>query len=272
MDDWRNSSSGWKGLDADSNRVVCFILVNYKLITTKDDRKYQIITISDGLNNQSLDLFYSNIGETDLKDNLNKPIIIEISKRSDNGYGISAGYKTNIIFLGDDYLKDEENKSKLEDSYLEILDGREHINVYSKGKTLLGRKLSNFADIPTEVEIDGELIRFKNVESLWFYLKIYLSLNEKDINLLDMEGYEAKEYGTKKTKLIPPLKEEQKTYFIEKIKEGIKWKILNNDALLEEFKANQGKIPYAHYYNYSGNVRTLVGAEWLVNFLNDLRF
>ncbi len=75
-----------------------------------------------------------------------------------------------------------------------------------------------------------------------------------------MEGYEAKEYCTKKTKLIPPLKE------------GIKWKILNNDALLEKFKANQGKIPYAHYYNYSGNVRTLAGAEWLVNFLNDLRF
>ena len=269
--DWRNSLNGWKGLSPDANRTLCFILSNYRVgVSSKTGNPYQIVSISDGLDNKSIDLFYFDVAESDLKNNLNKPILVELAKRNEK-YGLGAGYKTKIEFLGDGYLKEEKPTKKVEEeTFLEILDGREHINVYSKGRTLLGRKLSNFADIPTMVEIDGETIKFKNVESLWFYLKIYLTFGEKDTNLLDMEGYEAKEYGSKRLKLSRPLTTEEREYFIDIMKKGIEWKIRNNDALREEFKANYKKIPYAHYYNYSGNIITLPEHQWLVDFLNKL--
>ncbi len=269
--DWRNSLNGWKGLSPDANRTLCFILSNYRVgVSSKTGNPYQIVSISDGLDNKSIDLFYFDVAESDLKNNLNKPILVELAKRNEK-YGLGAGYKTKIEFLGDGYLKEEKSTKKVEEeTFLEILDGREHINVYSKGRTLLGRKLSNFADIPTMVEIDGETIKFKNVESLWFYLKIYLTFGEKDTNLLDMEGYEAKEYGSKRLKLSRPLTTEEREYFIDIMKKGIEWKIRNNDALREEFKANYKKIPYAHYYNYSGNIITLPEHQWLVDFLNEL--
>lgn len=46
------------------------------------------------------------------------------------------------------------------------LDGIDHINVYSQGKTKLGRLLSNFANTPFEIPGLG---RFQSVESYWYY-------------------------------------------------------------------------------------------------------
>lgn len=44
-------------------------------------------------------------------------------------------------------------------------DGVTHINIYSKGKTELGRMLSNFTSFP--IELDGQ--RFNSIEGVWFY-------------------------------------------------------------------------------------------------------
>ena len=45
-------------------------------------------------------------------------------------------------------------------------DGRTHVNVYSRGRTSLGRDLSNFAHLP--FELDG--LAFASVEGFWFWL------------------------------------------------------------------------------------------------------
>jgi predicted NAD-dependent protein-ADP-ribosyltransferase YbiA (DUF1768 family) len=68
------------------------------------------------------------------------------------------------------------------------MDGITHINIYSKGKTTLGRELSNFANTPIEVT-DGY---FESIEGYWYWL----GSSNKDKELLrNMSGFQAKQYG-----------------------------------------------------------------------------
>jgi hypothetical protein len=46
-------------------------------------------------------------------------------------------------------------------------DGIDHINIYSRGKTEVGRQLSNFAHTPFTHKDYGY---FNSVEGLWYYL------------------------------------------------------------------------------------------------------
>ena len=65
-------------------------------------------------------------------------------------------------------------------------DGIDHINIYSKGKTLIGRQLSNFAEIPFDHPKHG---KFMSVEGYWYWLSC------KDDILRKLSGFKAKEYG-----------------------------------------------------------------------------
>lgn len=56
------------------------------------------------------------------------------------------------------------------------MDGVTHINIYSKGKTQLGRVASNFAYFPFEIPNDG---RFSSVEGYWHWLGLEENLKEK---------------------------------------------------------------------------------------------
>ncbi len=67
-------------------------------------------------------------------------------------------------------------------------DGITHINIYSKGKTELGRLMSNFALSPFSVPQHGE---FKSIEGYWYWL------STGDESLRDLYGYEAKKAGRK---------------------------------------------------------------------------
>lgn len=49
-----------------------------------------------------------------------------------------------------------------------MTDGVDHINIYSKGATELGRALSNFADLPVQT-LDGP---FHSIEGYWYWLSI----------------------------------------------------------------------------------------------------
>src|SRR5574342_342059 len=64
-------------------------------------------------------------------------------------------------------------------------DGVTHINIYSKGKTELGRWLSNF----TEASIETEDGHFASIEGYWYWL------STKDDALREMVGNAAKKYG-----------------------------------------------------------------------------
>src|SRR5882724_14111 len=68
-------------------------------------------------------------------------------------------------------------------------DGIDHINIYSKGATELGRALSNFAHSPVKLK-DGN---FASLEGYWYWL-----LSNKDAKaeiLRKLYGWEAKKAG-----------------------------------------------------------------------------
>jgi hypothetical protein len=126
-------------------------------------------------------------------------------------------------------------------------DGKTHINIYSKGKTELGRFLSNFAYCQV-ITPDG---LFSSIEGYWYWL------STGHEHLRKLHGYSAKKFG----KSLP----RQKTDIVKfwRAIETACWnKIHSQPYQLGLFK--QSTLPFAHYYEYSGH-RKDAGHDWLVN-------
>ena len=117
---------------------------------------------------------------------------------------------------------------------MEDIDGVHHINIYSKGKTEIGRWLSNFSYCPIQTE-DGW---FNSIEGYWYWLS---TLNDK---LRDLHGFSAKKLGKESEKLIT-LDED---VFQEKICKAIDLKLKTNP----KWVAEQCNLPLRHYYDYGG--------------------
>jgi predicted NAD-dependent protein-ADP-ribosyltransferase YbiA (DUF1768 family) len=135
------------------------------------------------------------------------------------------------------------------------MDGQTHINIYSKGKTELGRLLSNWAYSP--IRIDGKV--FCSIEAYWYWLGVDLPDNHPEKMRLAMtSGFKAKEMGRNLKKKYG-LK--QVDDFEELIKKALRVKIeswLNIEKLLKE-----STLPFDHYYEYGGK-RVDAGYAWLV--------
>ena len=133
-------------------------------------------------------------------------------------------------------------------------DGVDHINIYSKGQTKLGRFLSNFTRYKIETE-DGS---FESVEGYWYWLSC------KDDHLRTLWGFSAKQYG-REAGAKDWLEED---VFKTKIKKAIEIKILNS-SFLEEFK--QSTLPFDHYYTYGNKVVRPKEGKWIIEFIEELR-
>lgn len=147
--------------------------------------------------------------------------------------------------------------------YLPKDDGIDHINVYSRGKTELGRILSNFS----KTEIRKTYGTFSSVEGLYHYLKGMRSIKSRSLHLDDIpaeyrwakpifqtlfgcSGAAAKEAGNQ---LRTSLTGHGVEYFnvpdedfTEEIIDGIVSKIENDPRLKAMVLAND--LPYVHYY------------------------
>lgn len=134
-------------------------------------------------------------------------------------------------------------------------DGVTHINVYSKGRTALGRFLSNFAFTPF-VCSRGE---FTSIEGLWYYAATGFQHEELRI----LFGAEAKTAGRKlaRVELLPG---EFKCI----IKEGITCKLLAHPTQLNALIDSE--LPLAHYYVYVGKVVD-AGHSWVIEYLEHIR-
>ncbi len=116
------------------------------------------------------------------------------------------------------------------------MDGIDHINVYSKGKTPLGRLLSNFADTPFHHPDYG---RFRTVEGFWYWLMTGLE------ELRRLPGWECKELGKKATlKRTHPTENELALAYIAK---------LNDHPRIRQM-LEKNTLPLTHYYVYNGKV------------------
>lgn len=118
-------------------------------------------------------------------------------------------------------------------------DGKTHINTYSRGRTKLGRSLSNFARYPFIHPEDGY---FESVEGYWYYI----STNRQFDDLRIVSNYDAKKLGQQLSK------KHGRRYFDEKDKndvlEAIRCKLRQNKDLLKEF--TYSTLPFVHYYVY----------------------
>lgn len=134
-------------------------------------------------------------------------------------------------------------------------DGITHINIYSKGKTELGKFLTNFAHTPVTTK-DG---KFESIEGYWYWLSC------GDEKLRSLWGWEAKKYG-RSVRAIDWVDEEE---FQSRICDAIETKIRLSDQFYIEFK--ESKLPFDHYYNYNGKIVRPKDGRWVIKFIENLR-
>lgn len=130
-------------------------------------------------------------------------------------------------------LKDGTTKIAVED------DGSTHINIYSQGKTKLGRKLSHFAKTPFRHPFFGP---FESMEGFWYYMrgvKIVDGKEQRDDQLRYLCGFEAKQYGRQ-------LKAKWYDDFWEDILAANYQKIIQNEEI-RDMMINS-TLPFKHYY------------------------
>lgn len=134
-------------------------------------------------------------------------------------------------------------------------DGFTHVNVYSKGKTELGRFLSNFTDFHISTE-DGP---FRTIEGYWYWL------SSRDERLRLTNGFDSKKLG----RSISAQEWLRDPEFKNKIRKAIIIKIVSNSEMLDAFIVT--KLPFTHYYVYGEKVIDVPQAGWIVDFLEWLR-
>ena len=151
--------------------------------------------------------------------------------------------------------------------YLPKEDGVTHINTYSRGRTELGRLLTNFAHTPFNHTKYGP---FESVEGLWYWLKTGKVNNE----LRELSGFAAKRLGKElenrnKESLVSTDTEE----FKEDLLEGIRCKLRQNKDILK--KMTETDLPFTHYYWRgdldSPEIEELPSCRWMMDELERIR-
>lgn len=132
------------------------------------------------------------------------------------------------------------------------VDGVDHINVYSKGATELGRLLSNFAHTP----FTGGGRRFASVEGWWHWF----CTGSKIHYLADLYGFKAKQEGRKYERVRVPNR--KVLYLVYEVK------ILHNEYIREMLV--NSTLPLTHYYNYDGKI-VQTEWEWTGSLWNEVR-
>lgn len=144
------------------------------------------------------------------------------------------------------------------------LDGVDHINVYSKGKTELGRLLSNFAHTPFECT-DG---KFESVEGYWYWLLTDPGEPRRD-ELKRAYGFKAKQIG--RELLAKDWPDQRDLFeFRENIFKAIYAKVRQHDLLGNLLK--DSALPFYHYYVYGSKVVPVGGAGWIMDDISTIRY
>lgn len=154
-------------------------------------------------------------------------------------------------------------------------DGINHINVYTKGKTELGKMLSNMYKSPTKFYFENENLTLNTIEGFWYFLIIYYGSGIKEYSLLDLSGFKAKEEGKIKIKElnINSLEIKNEEYFREEIKKALKEKVKQNKRILSEI--SYSNLIFKHYYFYGKeeNAKVIEKNEydWILEVFEEIR-
>lgn len=163
-------------------------------------------------------------------------------------------------------------------------DGKTHINVYSKGKTSLGRALTlmNNNKIFTR---HGEFVSF---EAYYHFLKFYFAYQLdcstskfedppyfviRDILMYEKcQNAKERSYYLKKNGLWKDMdfsKYSRLPEFRERIYAAQLYRLKTNKWYKENFLLND--LPFLHYYIYSGKVVLATNHQWVAEQLNYIR-
>lgn len=140
-------------------------------------------------------------------------------------------------------------------------DGDKHLNIYSRGKTHLGRWLSNFTHSPFT---HPEYGKFESMEGFWYWASTGMNHH----NLKSVWGFKAKQVGRE----YPKVKNDK---FRGMIKSALRCKLTQHPDELERFLGN--KLPLEHYYYYGNiqnqNTKIIVppSGKMLIDILNELK-
>lgn len=148
-------------------------------------------------------------------------------------------------------------------------DGIDHINAYSKARTAVGRKLTNYAHTPFDHPIFGH---FESMEGFWFWLASGRQYNK----LRELHGYKANQLG-RVCLLDINYEEVVDSRFKKWIKEATEAKFRQNSELLQQL-VETGDLPIVHYY-YDYKERDLTKAkvdylpqhQWQMEIIMDIR-
>jgi len=139
-------------------------------------------------------------------------------------------------------------------------DGISHINVYSKGRTELGRLLSNFAHTPFVHPAHG---RFASVEGYWYWLSC------KNDRLKELYGYLAKKVGRE----LGGQDWVDGAAFRQNVRKAISCKIEQNPNISRLLA--ESTLPLTHYYVYgqshNAKVINVTQGVWIIDHIESIR-
>lgn len=138
-------------------------------------------------------------------------------------------------------------------------DGISHINTFSKGKTKLGRMLSNFYESKFVYEPYGT---FMSVEGFWYW---YLTGQKHDV-LKTLSGSKAKATGKKFSSDRDEFELSENTISV--MQGAIICKIAQNKEIQEALI--NSTLPFIHYYVMFNRVIP-VNCDWFNQTMEDIR-
>lgn len=142
-------------------------------------------------------------------------------------------------------------------NYSPINDGIDHVNIYSKGATRLGRMLSNFTKVTIEVPDDGV---FDSIEAYWYWLSTGC-----------MHDVLRKQYGPSAKALGRTFPKVHCPNFQERICKALDIKLAKVPNLFSTLQAC--KLPLTHYYYYGtvDNPKVIhpKDVDWLLDFFKE---
>lgn len=140
-------------------------------------------------------------------------------------------------------------------------DGINHINIYSKGRTELGRFLSHFAYHPVATYEHGT---FDSLEGYWFWLKY------RDDALRELSGYQAKNHGSMLAKTHVPVLSPDDDTFRRDILFATTQK-LNTMPDILKLRLAHSKLPLIHAYEHQGKYSFQNSMDFIIVHINRLR-
>lgn len=141
-----------------------------------------------------------------------------------------------------------------------MTDGIDHINVYSKGATGLGRELSNFSSHRVNTH-HGE---FASIEGYWYWLGA--AGHSRREELRTKTGWEAKALGRE---LRAADWGDSHAIFKLAIVYAMVSKLLLHPCVYNDLKAST--LPFRHYYVYGDKVIEPANGRWVIETWEHLR-